>query len=184
MRLYLLFLILFTVASSANAQSDRKIAIRTNAVYDLSGGFEGGVDFRVNKSMTLGPDAIYFFSKSGDTPPVGNVGNGYGVRANFYLKGDAIASSMMISLGGYYLTVNANQGTSTGSVNGIAGIAAIGYQWVFRPGFILGLLGGVIYYNINQHITLTSPGGANSTYNTPNSQNAIFYPEFTVGWAF
>jgi hypothetical protein len=176
----LLFLGQFAMAST----SDTKwLNVRTNALIDAIGAGEASVDFRVGPHFTLGPSGLYIFFKSTDVPPIAYIANGYGGRINFYLS-DAISSSWIVAVSAYSLSIRGNQGTSTGTLSGVAAIGEAGYQWVWGSGFNVALLMGILYTNLTQTLTETSSTGQATTYSVPNSQAGIFYPDFSVGWAF
>lgn len=175
-----LALILCLPLKAENPQSNDggpfPINVRINPLSILLGVIHADMDFRVANRVTFGP-ALGFASRTSSS--VIATGLNLGVRANFYLTGDAISDSWYVSSSAGVLFLTSKSGASEARSNALNLGFTAGYQWVFASGFNVMLGLGAVYYAIDKKQTATD----GSVISVPSYSGTLPRLDFTVGFA-
>lgn len=165
------FVLCFLGFQSASANSTN---IRFNPLGMLVGYINANVDFKVGSSWTIGPEVGYLNWDFSDTSVSATK---FGVRANFFLGGNAFEDGWYIGPFAMYVSaegkddITSDTAKATGTIIG----ALFGYGWFWNSfNMMLGL--GFQSYNINAEATTTVD------FDSVNRTGAAF--EWTIGWAF
>lgn len=141
------------------------------------GAISADVDIRAGQKLTLGPTLSYM-SASFLTTKLS--GFGIGLRANYYLTGDAMSDSWILgpSAGLAIFSVDSagDKATSTGVYLG----AIVGRQWVFSNGLNINVGLGVNWFSQGSSVKVAS----GFEVEVPFFHGLAPAGEITLGYAF
>ncbi|MCB0405150.1 MAG: DUF3575 domain-containing protein [Bdellovibrionales bacterium] len=153
------------------------VNIRVNPLGLVLGSLSGDVDFRVSDKVTLGPSigylaANFLFAEL--------TGVGIGVRANYYLTGDAMNTGWYVGPSAGLSIVSVRALGSQGSQAGMYIGSVIGRQWVWENGLNVNLALGASWYSNGDTIRADNGG----TISVPFYYGFQPSGEISLGYAF
>lgn len=167
-----------TLQSEADTEvPSRSVNVRVNPLGLLIGAISADVDIKAGQKLTIGPTLSYM-SASFLTTKLS--GFGVGVRANYYLSGDAMSDSWIIGPSAGLAIFSVNAGGESASSTGIYVGAIVGRQWVFSNGLNINVGLGMNWYS--QGASVKTAGGFEME--VPFFHGIAPAGEITLGYAF
>ena len=164
----------------ASASSAHSFNLRMDPLSLLLGVANVDMDFKLSKSITLGPTLAYLSNSIGTTT---YTAYSVGVRMNFYPGGEALEESgWYIGPSVKYVSAKAEVGTKSASLSGGALTTVGGYHWMWDS-FNLMLGGGFVATSFPNKVTVKDSNGTQEEVSVGAIGTGASL-EATLGFAF